>query len=310
MRSTFLATDTQVRKDSRGESYLALQLTDRTGSVDARMWKLPDELVNGLSQPEYVHVTGNAQDYRGMLQIKVEHLRVIDSSEVEEDDYIPASEKDRKALAAEVELVGHGFDDPHLRSLFEVMVSDEEFWEAFCNAPAAKSMHHARIGGLLEHSAQCLHVARELVELYPVDRDLVFFGAIFHDVGKIKELSWGKGGFGYTTVGRLKGHVSIGEGIVASYIAELPDFPQELALRISHIMLSHQGELEYGSPERPRTAEALLVHMIDNLDARMTMFAETTHNVSGGGWSSHNNPLRRALYVPEGDPEEEDRDSS
>jgi putative nucleotidyltransferase with HDIG domain len=179
------------------------------------------------------------------------------------------------------------------------MVADEDFWTAFCEAPAAKAMHHARVGGLLEHSVSCLKIARTLAEFYPVDRDLLFFGAIFHDVGKVRELSWDRGAFAYTTEGRLLGHVVLGERLVASYVAALPGFPEELALRLSHLLVSHQGETEYGSPERPKTLEALLVHLIDNLDARAAMYLETTTNVSPGGWSHHENPLRRALYVPE-----------
>ncbi|MDQ3658779.1 MAG: HD domain-containing protein, partial [Actinomycetota bacterium] len=187
-----------------------------------------------------------------------------------------------------------------LRDLFETMVSDETFWEAFRAAPAGKSMHHARLGGLLEHSVQCLRIARFLAELYPVDRDMLVFGAIFHDVGKTQELSWGSGGFAYTTVGRLQGHVVLGDRLVASYIARIPGFPEELALRVSHVLLSHQGEHEYGSPEQPKTLEALLVHLADNLDARTAMYLESVQNVSEGGWSHHQNPLGRALYVPEG----------
>jgi 3'-5' exoribonuclease len=281
---------------------LSLKLGDRTGTVDARMWRLPPELKSGLDGAEYVHVDGHAHEYRGMLQVKVERMRVLDTSEVSEEDYVPATEKDRRALAAELELAGEGMENPHLSELFSLMVSDEEFWEAFCTAPAAKAMHHARIGGLLEHAVHCLRLARSLVELYPADRDLLLFGAIFHDVGKIRELSWGRGGFAYTTPGRLLGHVVLGERIVAGYIGRLQDFPEELSMHVSHILLSHQGETEYGSPERPKTFEALLVHFIDNLDARAAMFMETTQNVSPGGWSHHQNPLDRALYLPE-DPE-------
>ena len=306
LRSSFLAADAAVRRDSRGVSYLSLRLVDRTGSVDARMWgKLPDDLVREIPEPVYVDVEGNTHEYRGMLQVKLERLRVLRPEEVSEEDYLPASELDRKVLAEEVLEAGRGFEDDHLRDLFELMASDEEFWEAFCEAPAAKAMHHARVGGLLEHSVSCLRIARTLAEIYPVDRDLLLFGAIFHDVGKVRELSWSGGGFAYTTEGRLLGHVVLGERLVASYVALLPGFPEELALRISHLLLAHQGEIEYGSPERPKTLEALLVHLADNLDARAAMYLEITANVSPGGWSHHDNPLRRALYVPERDEEVE-----
>lgn len=298
LRSTFLATDTVVRNDSRGVPYLSLKLVDRTGSVDARMWGLPDELRGGLSEPEYVSVEGNTHDYRGTLQVKLNKLQVLGRESISEEDYLPATDQDRDALAAELWMAGDELGNEHLRELFMVMVSDAEFWEAFCSAPAAKSMHHARIGGLLEHSVQCLRVARSLADLYPVDRDKLFFGTIFHDVGKIEELSWGGGGFAYTTEGRLQGHVVLGEKIVTSFIGRLPDFPEELELEISHILLSHQGEIEYGSPQQPKTLEALLVHIVDNLDARLAMFLETTANVRPEGWSHHENPLRRALYVP------------
>jgi 3'-5' exoribonuclease len=304
-----MATDAAVRKDSRGVPYLSLKLVDQTGSVDARMWGLSDELLGGLPSPSYVDVEGHAHEYRGTLQVKVERLRVLRREEVSEEDYLPATDQDRQALADEILLAGRGFENAHLRDLFELMASDEEFWEAFCEAPAAKGMHHARIGGLLEHSVSCLRIARALAGLYPVDRDLLLFGAIFHDVGKVRELSWGGGGFAYTKEGRLVGHVVLGERLVASYVAVLPGFPEELRLRISHVLLSHQGEIEYGSPERPKTLEALLVHLVDNLDARAAMYLETTTNVSPGGWSHHENPLGRALYVPD-EPEDATEDSN
>jgi 3'-5' exoribonuclease len=233
-----------------------------------------------------------------MLQVKVERMKVLAREDVEEDDYLPSTEKDRRTLAAEVVEAGRAFANAYLRELFERMVADEELWEAFCTAPAGKGMHHARIGGLLEHSVHCLRVARALAEIYPINEDLLFFGAIFHDIGKTRELSWEGGGFSYTTPGRLQGHVVLGERIVAAHVSSIPDFPEELALQISHIMLSHQGEKEYGSPEQPKTLEALLVNLLDNLDARVAMFLETTRNVALGGWSHHENPLKRALYVP------------
>lgn len=298
LRSTFLATDTTVRPDSRGSPYLSTKLVDRTGSVDARMWRLPVELSSGLSGPEYVYVEGNTHEYRGMLQVKVERMRVLSKHEVEEEDYLPATEKDRESLVEELIAAGRALEDPHLRELFARMVADEELWEAFCAAPAAKAMHHARLGGLLEHSVHCLRVAEALAEIYPVNRDLLLFGAVFHDVGKTKELSWENGSFAYTTEGRLQGHVILGDRIVAAHVSQIPGFPEELALQLSHVMISHQGEKEYGSPEQPKTLEALLVNLLDNLDARAAMFLESTRNVAAGGWSHHENPLRRGLYVP------------
>ena len=295
-----MAVDAVVRKDSRGAPYLSLKLVDRTGSVDARMWsRLPDDLVRELPGPAYVDVEGQAHEYRGTLQVKLDRLRVMGQEEVAEEDYLPATEQDRRSLAAELEETGRDLQNEDLRQLLELMVSDASFWEAFCQAPAAKGMHHARIGGLLEHSVNCMRIALGLAEIYPVDRDLLLFGAIFHDVGKVRELSWDSGGFAYTTEGRLLGHVVLGERLVSGYIAMLPGFPEELALRISHLLVAHQGETEYGSPERPKTLEALLVHLTDNLDARAEMYLQSTKNVSPGGWSHHENPLHRALYVPE-----------
>jgi 3'-5' exoribonuclease len=264
------------------------------------MWgKLPEEFLHETPSPAYVEAEGHTHEYRGTLQIKLERLRLLRPEDVSEEDYLPATELDRRALAAELESAGRDLENEHLRALFEKMVSDEDFWTTFCEAPAAKTMHHARIGGLLEHSVNCMRIARELAELYPVDRDLLVFGAIFHDVGKVLELSWDSGAFAYTTEGRLLGHVVLGERLVASYVATIPGFPEELRLRLSHVLISHQGETEYGSPERPKTLEALLVHLVDNLDARTAMYVETTMNVAPGGWSHHENPLGRALYVPE-----------
>src|SRR3712207_163710 len=277
-----------------------MKLVDRTGSVDALMWRLPEDLLKGLSCPAYVGVEAQAHEDRWTLQGKVERLRVLGRHEVAEEHYLPTTERERRAIAEEVLRAGRSLENAHLRNLFESLVSDEEFWAAFCEAPAAKGMHHARVGGLLEHSASCLRIASALAEVFPVNRDLLLFGAIFHDVGKVRELSWDAGSFAYTTEGRLLGHVVLGERLVASHVAALPGFPEELRLRISHLLLSHQGETEYGSPERPKTLEALLVHLVDNLDARVAMYLESTANVSPGGWSHHENPLGRALYVPDG----------
>ena len=289
-----------VRKDSRGSPYLSVKLVDRTGSVDARMWgRLPEDLIQEIPEPAYVDVEGQAHEYRGSLQIKLDQLRVLRPEDVSEEDYLPATEQDRRALAAELEAAGRNLENEDLRQLFELMVSDQEFWEAFCQAPAAKTMHHARLGGLLEHAVSCLRIARPLAELYPVDRDLLVFGAIFHDVGKVRELSWSGGSFAYTTEGRLLGHVVLGERLVTSYVAMLPGFPDDLHLKLSHALIAHQGETEYGSPEKPKTLEALLVHLVDNLDARAEMYLQSTKNVSPGGWSHHENPLGRALYVPD-----------
>lgn len=295
----FLARDASVRDDSRGVPYLSATLTDKTGTIDARMWGLPESLKGGVPEPGYVNIEGQTHEYRGMLQLKIERLNVLRADEVFEEDYLPETEQDRREMAAEVLEAGWSLDDDNLVELFGLMAADKGFWDAFCEAPAAKTMHHARIGGLLEHSLHCMRVAKSLALHYPVNEDLLTFCAIFHDIGKIRELSWGKGGFAYTTEGRLIGHVVIGEKIISSYIAQLPDFPKELAMQISHIILSHQGEQEYGSPEVPKTLEALLVHFIDNMDARTEMYIASTTNVNGGGWSPHENPLRRALYVPE-----------
>ncbi len=299
LRSSFLATDAAVRKDSRGVPFLTMKLVDRTGSVDALMWRLSGRPAEGSPRPGLRRRRGAGPRVPGDATGEGGELRVLGRDEVAEEDYLPTTEKDRRILAEEILRAGRSFENEYLRELFESLVSDEEFWTAFYEAPAAKGMHHARIGGLLEHSASCLRIAEALAEIYPVDRDLLLFGAIFHDVGKVRELSWGAGSFAYTTEGRLLGHVVIGERLVASRIAALPDFPEDLALRISHLLLSHQGETEYGSPERPKTLEALLVHLIDNLDARAAMYLESTANVSPGGWSHHENPLGRALYVPE-----------
>jgi 3'-5' exoribonuclease len=295
-----LCGDSVADRETRGVPFLTMKLVDRTGSVDALMWRLPDDLLQGLPSPAYVSVEGQAHEYRGTLQVKVERLRALGREEVVDEDYLPTTEKDRQVLAEKVLRAGRSFENEHVRDLFESLVSDKEFWTAFCEAPAAKGMHHARVGGLLEHSANCLRIAGELAEIYPVNRDLLLFGAIFHDAGKVRELSWDTGSFAYTTEGRLLGHVVLGEQLVASHVAALPGFPEELALRISHLLLSHQGETEYGSPERPKTLEALLVHLVDNLDARAAMYLESTANVGPSGWSHHENPLGRALYVPDG----------
>ena len=199
-------------------------------------------------------------------------------------------------------------ENPHLKTLLELIFSNEEIADSFQKAPAAKGFHHAYIGGLLEHTLSVTQLLDLVADHYQqANRDLIITGGILHDIGKIRELSF-KGSMNYTDEGRLIGHIVMAVELVDTKIAEISDFPKQLALELRHILLSHHGTLEYGSPKRPKTIEALIVNFIDDLDAKMNAFGEFI-NSSGeeSNWTPYHRLLERFIYKGQG-PESVDQD--
>jgi len=302
-----MAVDTEFvvcRKDVRvarsGCPYLALELGDSTGFVDARLFDRAVDVAEMFDEGGYVAVRGKVERYRGRRDVVVRALSPLDASSVDPKDFMRKSPRQTDELRGYLEFLVGEVHNRHLRRLLDSFLSDESFMEKFATAPAARSYHHAYLGGLLEHSVSVATLCEHAAQQYPeVDRDLLVTAAILHDIGKIDELEYHTK-IDYSDEGKFIGHLTIGERILTEHIGAIDGFPAELGLRLRHAILSHHGELEWGSPKRPSTLEALILHHIDNLDAKVCGFGEIVRRYGGPGvkWTDLQNLFRRPLYVP------------
>ncbi|MBS1814857.1 MAG: HD domain-containing protein [Acidobacteria bacterium] len=256
-------------KKGAGGQYLALTLADKTGQFEGRMWEEFAEALATCAQGCYVKVQGRIDKYQGRFQITLQKMRVAQESEVEVADFQPHTQYDIDQMWAELLDYVDGFSNEDLQRLVLAFLHDPELGPAFKSAPAAKGLHHAWIGGLLEHVVFLLRMCERVAPQYPeVDRDLLMAGAILHDFGKVRELAW-KSCFSYTTEGQLLGHITIVIGMVRDKVRALENFPERLRILVEHLILSHHGRLEFGSPKLPMTPEAIVFSAIDDLEAKM-----------------------------------------
>lgn len=266
--SYFCLSQISLREKQSGGQYLALTLGDKTGQLEARMWEEFLEAFSSCGEGCYVKAQGRIENYKGKWQITLVKLRNASESEVETSDFQPVSTRPMEEMDSELRAIVARFTNPDLRRLVLAFLNDPEIGPAFRIAPAAKMLHHAWISGLLEHVLGLANLVLALAPFYPeVDRDLAITGAILHDIGKIRELSW-KTSFTYTLEGQLIGHISIAQGMLREKVRELPDFPERLRVLVEHMILSHHGRLEFGSPKLPMTPEAMLLSTIDDLEAK------------------------------------------
>jgi 3'-5' exoribonuclease len=265
----FLVLSKEIRQKKTGEPYLSLHLADRTGEIEAKMWDNVSEVMDTFERDDFLKVKGIVQVYQNRSQFTVHKLRRLKEHEVEFVDYFPSSERDPEEMFAELRGIVNGFTNPHLKTLLNSVLNDGPLAALYKMAPAAKSIHHAYRGGLLEHVLSLCQLSRLTASHYKaIDLDLLLTGAILHDIGKVEELSYARG-FSYSTDGQLLGHIVLGLRLVHSKFEKLPGFPPKLRTLIEHMIVSHHGELEFGSPKVPVFAEALLLHHLDNLDSKM-----------------------------------------
>lgn len=282
--SYFALASLQMRdRKGGGGQYLALVLGDKTGTMEARMWEEFADSVTDCNEGCYVKVQGQISKYQGKFQITLEKMRNAAASEVDAADYMPTTQFDVPEMWAELRGYVSDFANEHLKRLVFAFLDDQEIGPAFQSAPAAKKLHHAWLGGLLEHVLTLVRVCRATAPFYPeVDTDLLVAGAILHDIGKVKELSW-KNSFGYTLEGQLIGHISIAQGMLREKISALPEFPDRLRVLVEHMILSHHGRYEFGSPKLPMTPEAVLLSALDDLEAKMQAIRnEFAASMAGG----------------------------
>ena len=292
----FAAASKQVRSKKDGSRYFALTLSDRTGQIESRMWETAEagDFVAG----DVVKVRAQVCRYKEFLQLNIERIRKALPDEFNLSDYVPHTERNIDKLWAELNGYVESFTDLHLKALLRSFLDDADIAAAFREAPAAKSMHHAWIGGLLEHVVSLLGIADLAAKHYQVHRDLLLTGAILHDIGKLRELRWGTS-FDYSIEGQLLGHVTIGVALIDRKIAALPDFPPALRVLVEHLVLSHHGKYEFGSPKLPMIPEALLLHYLDDIDAKMqTLNTEFARNVAAGREAGEVTEWVRSLERP------------
>ncbi|HNY41509.1 MAG TPA: OB-fold nucleic acid binding domain-containing protein [Bryobacteraceae bacterium] len=265
----FLVQSKDVRQKKTGEPYLSLQLIDRTGDIDAKMWDGVAEIVDTFNRDDFVRVKGETQLYQNRLQLTVHRITKVDDREVDLADFLPASKRDLDEMMAELRGYVSEMRNPHLKSLLDAILSDARVAAAFKKAPAAKSIHHAWLGGLIEHVLSLARLAKFTSAHYTnIDADLLMTGVILHDIGKIDELNYERS-FSYSSEGQLLGHMQIALRLIGDKVAAMPDFPVRLRNLVEHLILSHHGQLEFGSPKLPAFPEALLLHHLDNMDSKM-----------------------------------------
>ncbi len=267
--SNFVVVAKQIKPKKTGEPYLALTLGDRSGQLEAKMWDNVEEVLNGFEQDDFLKVKGLVNKYKNRFQLTIHKLRKLGESEIEFDDYLPKTTKNIDELWQTLTDFVTSFQNPHLKALVQAFMSDPQIAAAYRNAPAAKTLHHAYIGGLLDHVVSLFRSCDLVSRNYPqINRDLLLTGAFFHDIGKIHELAYNRS-FSYTTRGQLLGHMIIELEMLQAKLALLPEFPAELKTLLEHLIISHHGEYEFGSPKLPMFPEALLLHYMDDLDSKM-----------------------------------------
>jgi 3'-5' exoribonuclease len=295
--SFFVVASKQVKSKKNGDLYLSTILADRSGQLQANMWDNVADALDAFEQDDFVKVKGVVHKYNGRWQMTMHKVRRLEEQEIEYSDYIPKTSKDIEQLWCTLGEFVETFENPWLKSLVKEFLCDEPLATAYRNAPAAKTLHHAFVGGLLDHVVSLFKLCDLAVRNYPqVNRDLLLTGAFLHDIGKVHELAYQRS-IAYTTKGQLLGHMIIELEMLHQKIARLPGFPDELKILIEHMIISHHGEYEFGSPKLPMFPEALMLHYLDDLDSKMeSMRAQFQREAElDSPWTSYNPSLGRPL---------------
>ena len=292
--SYFLVCEKEIRATREGKTYLRLELGDRTGTVEARMWDGFERDAATFERDDFVKVQARVESYRNKLQISIEKIRRVEEREVGAADFFAHTPEDVEQLYARLLEVVASIGNPWLRRLLESVVQDPEIVPRLKRAPAAKVMHHAYFGGLLEHVVSLCGLCRAVLTHYPdADPDLLLTGAVLHDIGKLEELSYGRS-LGYTDEGQLLGHILIEYETVAKKISAIEGFPPGLKTLVQHMIISHHGQYAFGSPKLPMFREALLLHYLDDLDSKMAAVRASLASDKGeGNWTAYSGALER-----------------
>ena len=300
--SVFLVTAKNHGVTKGGSGYLTLKLADRSGEIEGRVWERAEDLARGFEKNNFVRVRGQATLYQGKVQIRVQDISCVDEDKVTTGDFLPRSPYDTEAMASELMTILRSIKNPHLRGLAEAFFADAAFMDMFKRAPAGKTIHHPYLGGLLEHTLSLLKLILKVVENYRgIDVDLLLVGGFLHDSGKVYEFSFDRA-VEYTDRGQLLGHLVMEVEMVSEKIKAVPDFPEELAMLVKHMVVSHHGSLEFGSPRLPQTVEAVILHYLDDLDGKIQSIQSLMEKEQGPRWTSFHRAYGRSFF--RGKPEE------
>ena len=303
--SVFLVTAKNHGVTKGGNGYLTIKLMDRSGEIECRVWERAEELGKIFEKNDFVRVRGHATLYQGKLQIRVQDVGRVEEKEVAAEDFLPKSKFDPEMMAEEMITILRGMKNLHLRALAEAFFGDQAFMDLFKRAPAGKSIHHPYLGGLLEHTLSLLRLILKVVENYQgIDVDLLLMGGFLHDMGKIYEFSYDRA-VAYTDRGQLLGHLVMEVEIVNEKIKAIPGFPEELAMLVKHMMVSHHGSLEFGSPKLPQTLEAVILHYLDDLDGKIQSIQSLMEREQGARWTSFHRGYGRNFFIGKSEEDEE-----
>jgi len=297
----YIVRDPILRSTTRGDLYIAMFLLDRSGQLNGRMWQATETIYKALPKPGFVHIQGRSELYQNNLQIIINNISLVDASKVQIDDFLPRTDKDTKQMFEDVKKIVSRIKNPQLKALVGAFLADAELMEKFRNAPGAMKLHHSYIGGLLEHTHNMLRVAVAILPLYPdVQADLVLAGIFLHDIGKTEELSYDMA-FSYTDSGQLIGHIVKSLLMINQKADALrakdTQIEQTVLDALGHIILSHHGQYDFGSPKLPATAEAFMVYYIDDLDAKISqVMAAIDNELSDSNWTAWKGALQTRLY--------------
>ena len=296
--TSFLVSEKNLAYSQKGAPYLNLRLKDKTGELDGKVWENATELDGYFKKGDIVHIVGRILSYKNNLQVSVLEVKKTEDEEIDPADYFPTSSRDADDMFAELLVIVEQIQTPCLKDLLLAFFRDEQIVKLFKKAPAAKGFHHVYLGGLLEHTLSVIRLLDLAARHYTgVNRDLLLTGGILHDIGKIYEFQYDRL-IDYSDAGRLVGHIVMGVEMLDARIAKIEGFPENLAMELRHLILSHHGTLEYGSPKRPKTLEAMIVHYIDDLDAKVNAFQTFTSGIpdSESNWTPFHRLFERYIY--------------
>ena len=299
VESIFFVAEKNLGMGKTGKSYLSLKLSDKSGILDGKIWDKVEHYSGLFERDDFVFIKGTVQSYQGTYQIIISDIRKAHESEIFLEHFIPDSGKDIEMLWQDFINTCKIIKDPYLKKLFNlIFIEDKEIQEKFKNYPAAKSLHHAYRGGLLEHSLNVVKLSKYICDFYEnnVNKDLIIIASALHDIGKIYELNFSYI-TNYTTEGKLLGHIILADELIIRKVSKIENFPQKTLNLLRHILISHHGEYEFGSPKRPKTLEAMIIHFIDNLDAKINGFITALEkDTQNGDWTGIVKSFDRQLY--------------
>jgi 3'-5' exoribonuclease len=305
VESVFLVKSKTLGIARSGKPYLSLVLVDSSGEIEGRVWEEAEEFSRLFDQDDFIKLRGKVVSYHGQLQIVINQIKKCDEGEVEIKEFQPVTERDTERMFQELKEIAGQVRDEHLKKVLNLIFEDEKIAKLFKIAPAAKSMHHAYLGGLLEHTLSVARLILLTAKHYQnINQDLLLAGGILHDIGKIDELTYDRA-FDYSDEGKLLGHIVIGVELIEEKIQQIPDFPAELAMLLKHMILSHHGQYEFGSPKRPKIVEAIILYYLEDMDSKVSSVQSLIkrERETESKWTSYHRLYDRYIYKGEKDDE-------